>query len=84
VLSDGVDIDFDNLKSIIDCRKQGYKTGKNVVNYISNHDHDRLLVEIGKEKQGFNEKAFDLLHLAVTVLVTSIGNILSEISEVFE
>jgi 1,4-alpha-glucan branching enzyme len=55
-----------------------------VVNYISNHDHDRLLVEIGKEKQGFNEKAFDLLRLAVTVLVTSIGNILSEISEVFE
>jgi 1,4-alpha-glucan branching enzyme len=47
------------------------------VNYISNHDHDRLLVELGKEKQYFNEKAFHLLRLAITVLITSIGNILS-------
>lgn len=62
---------------IIDCRKQGYKTGKNVVNYISNHDHDRLLVELGKEKQYLNEKAFHLLRLAIIVLITSIGNILS-------
>jgi 1,4-alpha-glucan branching enzyme len=78
LMSGGVDIEYENLKSIIDCRKQGYTTGKNVVNYISNHDHDRLLVELGKEKQLFGEEAFHLIRLAVVVLVTSIGNILSK------
>jgi len=77
LLSDGIDVELENLKSVIDCRKQGYKTGKNVVNYISNHDHDRLLVELQKEKQYFNEKLFHLLRLGIIVLITSIGNILS-------
>ncbi len=84
LLSDGIDVELENLKLIIDCRKQGYKTGKNVVNYISNHDHDRFLVELGKEKQYFKEKAFHLLRLAVIVLITSIGNILSKTYKVFK
>ena len=58
LLSNGTEIELESLKSIIDCRKQGYETGKNVVNYISNHDHDRLVVELGKEKQYFKEQAF--------------------------
>lgn len=73
-----MNVELENLKSIIDCRRQGYKTGQNVVNYISNHDHDRLLVELGREKGYFDQKAFHLLRLAITVLVTSIGNILSK------
>ena len=36
------------LKNVIDARRQGYKNITDVVNYQSNHDHDRLLVELGK------------------------------------
>ncbi|CAF0730720.1 unnamed protein product [Adineta steineri] len=83
LLTDNINIELQNLKSVIDCRKQGYKTGKNVINYISNHDHDRLFVELKKEKKLSNEKAFHLLRLAITVLITSIGNILIWMGEEF-
>ena len=36
------------LKSVIDCRQQGFLGVVNVVNYIGNHDHDRMLVQLGK------------------------------------
>lgn len=39
--------DIGRLKSVIDCRQQGYLGATNVVNYIGNHDHDRMLVELG-------------------------------------
>ncbi len=40
-------IDIGRLKSVIDCRQQGFLGVTNVVNYIGNHDHDRMLVEMG-------------------------------------
>ncbi len=40
-------VDIGKLKTIIDCRQQGYMGVTNVVNYIGNHDHDRMLVELG-------------------------------------
>ena len=40
-------IDIDRLKSVIDGRQQGYKGATNIVNYIGNHDHDRMLIELG-------------------------------------
>ena len=39
---------WEELKNVIDARRQGYKNITDVVNYQSNHDHDRLLVELGK------------------------------------
>jgi hypothetical protein len=41
---------WEQLKDVIDARRQGYKNITDVVNYQSNHDHDRLLVELGKKK----------------------------------
>ena len=42
--------DIDRLKTVIDCRQQGFLGVTNVVNYIGNHDHDRMLVELGNRK----------------------------------
>jgi hypothetical protein len=39
--------DIGRLKTVIDCRQQGFLGVTNVVNYIGNHDHDRMLVELG-------------------------------------
>ncbi len=39
--------DIGRLKAGIDCRQQGFLGVTNVVNYIGNHDHDRMLVELG-------------------------------------
>jgi 1,4-alpha-glucan branching enzyme len=39
--------DWEELKNVIDGHRQGYKNIIDVVNYQSNHDHNRLLVEIG-------------------------------------
>ncbi len=41
---------WEELKNVIDARRQGYKNTTDIVNYQSNHDHDRLLVELGKKK----------------------------------
>ncbi len=41
------DNDIGQLKAVIDCRQQGFLGITNVVNYIGNHDHDRMLVELG-------------------------------------
>jgi hypothetical protein len=41
------DTDIGRLKAVIDCRQQGFLGITNVVNYIGNHDHDRMLVELG-------------------------------------
>jgi hypothetical protein len=41
------DTDIGRLKAVIDCRQQGFLEITNIVNYIGNHDHDRMLVELG-------------------------------------
>ncbi|CAF1440933.1 unnamed protein product [Rotaria sp. Silwood1] len=66
-------IDIGRLKSVIDCRQQGYLGVTNVVNYIGNHDHDRMLVELGKERSIFGEEAFKRIRLGVVLEMTSIG-----------
>jgi 1,4-alpha-glucan branching enzyme len=38
---------WEELKNVIDARRQGYKNITDIVNYQSNHDHDRLLVDLG-------------------------------------
>ena len=45
MLNDSADIG--RLKAGIDCRQQGFLGVTNVINYIGNHDHDRMLVELG-------------------------------------
>jgi 1,4-alpha-glucan branching enzyme len=81
--------DIGRLKTVIDCRQQGFLGVTNVVNYIGNHDHDRMLVELGrfefenfssnislclgKERSIFSEEAFKRIRLGVVIQMTSIG-----------
>ncbi|CAF0732377.1 unnamed protein product [Adineta steineri] len=64
---------WEDLKDVIDARRQGYKNITDVVNYQSNHDHDRLLVDIGKELQIFDVDAFRRVRMAFTLQATSYG-----------
>ncbi|CAF0760794.1 unnamed protein product [Didymodactylos carnosus] len=71
ILQDNVDLE--RLKSVIDCRRQGFFGVSNVVNYIGNHDHDRLFVELGKERNIFGDEAFRRIRLGVVIQMTAIG-----------
>ncbi|UJR36722.1 hypothetical protein I4U23_029438 [Adineta vaga] len=64
---------WQELKDVIDARRQGYKNIWDVVNYQSNHDHDRLLVDLGKEHQIFDEDAFRRVRMAFTIQAASFG-----------
>ncbi|CAF0807602.1 unnamed protein product [Adineta ricciae] len=66
-------VNWNDLKDVIDPRRQGYKNTWDVVNYQSNHDHDRLLVDLGKEHQIFDEDAFRRVRMAFTIQATSFG-----------
>ncbi len=43
-------VNLEELKDVIDSRRQGYNNLIDTVNYQSNHDHDRLLVELGNKR----------------------------------
>ena len=66
-------VDWEDVKNGIDARRRGYKTIVDVVNYQSNHDHDRLLVELGKERQIFDKDAFHRVQTAFAVQATAFG-----------
>jgi len=66
-------IDISRLKAGIDCRQQGFLGVTNVINYIGNHDHDRMLIELGKERAIFGDEAFKRVRLGVVLQMTSIG-----------
>ncbi|CAF1378155.1 unnamed protein product, partial [Rotaria sordida] len=64
---------WEELKHAVDARRRGYKTITDVVNYQSNHDHDRLLVDLGKERQIFDKDAFRRVRMAFAIQITSFG-----------
>lgn len=68
----GESVDLERLKDIIDCKRQGYMGATNVVNYLTNHDHNHLMAELG-DHQIFDEGAFKRVKLGVAVLMTAVG-----------
>lgn len=68
----GDNFDLEAIKDVIDCKRQGYLGATNVVNYLSNHDHDRLMVELANSGV-FDQAAFKRVKLGVTILMTAIG-----------
>jgi len=43
----GDTFDSKSVKDVIDCKRQGFMGATNVVNYLTNHDHNHLMVELG-------------------------------------
>ena len=68
----GDTFDLERLKEVIDCKQQGFMGATNVVNYLTNHDHDRLIVELS-DRQIFEEAAFKRIKLGVALLMTAVG-----------
>lgn len=68
----GDTFDLERLKDAIDCKRQGFLGTTNVVNYLTNHDHDRVLAELG-DRQILDEEAFRRLRLGAALLMTAVG-----------
>jgi 1,4-alpha-glucan branching enzyme len=68
----GDTFDLENLKDVIDCKRQGFMGVTNVVNYLTNHDHNHLMVELS-DRNIFDEEAFKRIKLGVAILMTAIG-----------
>ncbi len=64
--------DLERLKEVLDPKRQGYPASTSVVNYLTNHDHERLMVELAK-RQVFDQAAFERAKLGAVLLMTAIG-----------
>lgn len=68
----GDTFDLEQLKEVIDCKRQGFMGSTNVVNYLTNHDHNHLLAELG-DREIFEEAAFKRAKLGAAILMTAVG-----------
>ncbi|HBK98548.1 MAG TPA: alpha-amylase [Microcoleaceae bacterium UBA10368] len=68
----GETFDLERLKDVIDCKRQGFLGATNVVNYLSNHDHNHVLAELG-DREIFGEAAFKRAKLGAVLLMTAVG-----------
>jgi 1,4-alpha-glucan branching enzyme len=64
--------DLERLKSALDAKREGYLGATNVVNYLTNHDHNHLMYELG-ERGILEEAAFKRTKLAAALLMTAMG-----------
>jgi len=64
--------DLERLKSALDAKREGYLGATNVVNYLTNHDHNHLMYELG-ERGILEEAAFKRAKLGSALLMTAVG-----------
>lgn len=68
----GDTFDLERLKEVIDGKRQGFLGATNVVNYLSNHDRDRVFSELG-DRGILDEPAFKRAKLGIVLLMTAVG-----------
>jgi len=61
------------LLRVLDGRNDGYASGYNMVNYIDNHDQDRIIWQVGHYSHLFDEPAFRRIKLGASLLMTTLG-----------
>jgi 1,4-alpha-glucan branching enzyme len=66
------DFDLDTLKEAIDGKRQGYQGAVNMVNYLTSHDQERLMVELSNREM-FGKETFTRIKLGFALLMTSVG-----------
>lgn len=64
---------LDALIGVIDLRLDGFASAECVVNYIDNHDKDRILWELGAVANTFDAAAFRRMKLGASLLMTIPG-----------
>jgi len=68
----GDTFDLERLKDVLDAKRQGYLGATDVVNYLTNHDQEHLMVELA-EREIFEAEAFRRAKLGAVLLMTAIG-----------
>jgi 1,4-alpha-glucan branching enzyme len=68
----GDSFDVEELKNVLDCKRQGFMGAVNVVNYLTNHDHERIMKELG-DREIFDDAAFKRAKLGAVLLMTAVG-----------
>jgi len=68
----GDTFDLERLKDVLDAKRQGYLGATDVVNYLTNHDQEHLMVELA-EREIFEAEAFRRVKLGAVLLMTAIG-----------
>lgn len=64
--------DIETVKDLIDAKRSGYLGAVNAINYLSNHDHDRLMVQLANHDI-FDEAAFKRAKLGAVLVMTAMG-----------
>jgi 1,4-alpha-glucan branching enzyme len=64
--------DLERLKNALDAKREGYQGATNAVNYLTNHDHNHLMYELG-ERGILEEAAFKRAKLGSALLMTAMG-----------
>ncbi len=63
---------MDNIARVLNPREEGYESPYNVINYIDNHDQDRIMWQLGQA--GFiDDPAFRRVKLGAAILLTAPG-----------
>jgi 1,4-alpha-glucan branching enzyme len=68
----GETFDLEQLKDVLDPKRQGYMGATNVVNYLTNHDHNHVMADLA-DRDIFDEAAFRRKKLGVALLMTAVG-----------
>ncbi|MEA5451718.1 alpha-amylase family glycosyl hydrolase [Leptolyngbya sp. CCNP1308] len=64
--------DIETIKELVDAKRSGYLGAVNAINYLSNHDHDRLMVQLANHEI-FDEAAFKRAKLGAVLVMTAMG-----------
>ena len=64
--------DLEQLKDVLDAKRRGFMGATNVVNYLTNHDQNHVLAELG-DRDILDEAAFRRQKLGAVLLMTAMG-----------
>ncbi len=64
---------IDGLMNVMDPRQNGFDSAEDVVNYLNNHDQDRVIWQLGEKAGLLGEPAFRRNKLGAALLLTSPG-----------
>lgn len=68
----GETFDLENLKNVLDPKRRGFMGLTNVVNFLTNHDHNHVMADLG-DRGIFDEEAFRRRKLGAVLVFTAVG-----------
>jgi 1,4-alpha-glucan branching enzyme len=68
----GEPTDLETVKGLVDSKQSGYMGAVNAITYLSNHDHDHLMVQLANHEI-FDDAAFKRAKLGIALVITAVG-----------